>query len=206
MRRRLALLLLLLAASAPAAAQERGTGELTPTLGYRFAGTLRDDVTGESFSIRPSWSWGFVAGLAPWSENLYIEGTYLQQLTRASGDNTFAGGDGNLHDMRLQTALAGVQWDFSPRASLRPFVSAGLGATSLEAQGGGHTTSFTLSLAGGVKVMTSSWFGLRLQGRALAIFSNGGTTDLCHFSDCHVAIPGWGTVQGDLSVGALFAF
>jgi hypothetical protein len=134
----LSALVLALAVAAPAAAQTGGTGELTPTLGYRLGGSLRDAATGESFSIRPSLSWGFVAGLAPGGPNLIIEGTYLQQLTRAPGENTFAVGEGNLHDMRLQTALAGVQWDFSPKAKVRPFVSGGIGATSLEAQGGGR--------------------------------------------------------------------
>jgi opacity protein-like surface antigen len=204
--RRILLFALLLAGAAPAAAQNSGTGELTPTIGYRFGGSLRDAATGESFSIRPSWSWGFVAGLAPGSPNLIIEGTYLQQLTRASGENTFAGGEGNLHDMRIQTVLAGVQWDFSPKARTRPFVSAGVGATSLEAQGGGRTTSFTASLAGGLKLMTSPGFGLRLHLRALAMLSGSSTTDLCHFSDCHVALPGGGTVQVDLSLGTLFGF
>ena len=206
MRRLIVLSALVLAASAPATAQNSGTGELTPTFGYRFGGSLRDAGTGETFAIRPSWSWGFVAGLAPGSPNLIIEGTYLQQLTRASGENTFAGGEGDLHDMRLQTALAGVQWDFSPRARTRPFVSAGIGATSLEAQGGGRTTSFTASLSGGVKLMTSPGFGLRLQLRALGLFSGGSTKGLCHFSDCEIVLPGWGTLQVDLSVGTLFAF
>ena len=54
--------------------------------------------------------------------------------------------------------------------------------------------------------MTSPWFGLRLQVRALAMFSGNSTTDLCHFSDCQVALPGWGTLQVDLSLGTLFAY
>lgn len=196
----------MLPAALPADAQGGRTGELTPTIGYRFGGGLRDAGTGERFDIRDSWSWGFVAGLAPGRPNLIFEGTYLQQSTRTSDENTFLGGDGNLHDLKLETALAGVQWDFAPEAKVRPFVSGGIGATSLQAQGGGRTTSFTASLSGGVKVMTSPGFGLRLQLRALALFSGSSTRDLCRWSTCEVALPGWGTMQWDLSAGTTFAF
>lgn len=206
MRRLIVLLALALAAAPPATAQNSRVGELTPSIGYRFGGSLRDAGTGETFDIRPSWSWGFVAGLAPGRPNLIIEGTYMRQSTRVSGENAFLGGEGNLHDLGLETGLAGVQWDFAPEARVRPFVSGGIGATFLEAQGGGYTTSFTASLSGGVKLMTSPGFGLRLQVRSLALFSGGSTRDLCRWSTCEVALPGWGTLQWDLSAGTLFAF
>lgn len=206
MRRTLLPGLLLLAATLPALAQGSRIGELTPTIGYRFGGGLEDAVTGEEFDILGSWSWGFVAGLAPGRPNLILEGTYLQQSTRTSAENTFLGGDGNLHDLKLETGLAGVQWDFAPEAKLRPFVSGGIGATSLQAQGGGRTTSFTASLSGGVKLMASPGFGLRLQLRTLALFSGSDTRDLCRWSTCSVALPGWGTLQWDLSAATTFAF
>lgn len=206
MRRLIVLTALVLATAPPATALDGRTAELTPGIGYRFGGSLRDAGTRESFSMRPSWSWGFVAGLAPGRPNLIIEGTYRQQSTRVSGENAFLGGEGNLHDLKLQTGLAGVQWDFAPAARIRPFVAGGIGATSLEAQGGGRTTSFTASLSGGVKLMTSPGFGLRLEFRALALFSGGSTRDLCRWSTCEVALPGWGTLQTDVSAGALFAF
>lgn len=206
MRRVLALAALLLASAAPAAAQDRGTAELTPLIGLRAGGRLTNALTDESFSIEPSWSWGFVAGLAPWSPNLILEGTYLQQLTRASSDTTFGVGLGGLHSMRLQTALAGVQWDFSPKAAVRPFVSLGLGATSLEAQGGGKATSFTTVLSGGVKVMTSRHFGLRFELRTITMFETFSTVDLCRFSECDIGFPGGATLQVDLALGTVFAF
>lgn len=206
MRRLILLCVLVLSAALPADAQGARTGELTPIIGYRFGGGLEDAVTGEEFDILGSWSWGFVAGLAPGRPNLIFEGTYLQQSTRTSAENTFLGGDGNLHDLKLETGLAGVQCDFAPEAKVRPFVSGGIGATSLQGQGGGRTTSFTASLSGGVKLMTSPGFGLRLQLRALALFSGSDTRDLCRWSTCSVALPGWGTVQWDLSAGTTFAF
>lgn len=206
MRRLTVALAFALAAVRPVCAEDARIGELTPTIGARSGGSLKDHGTGEAFSIRPSWSWGFVAGLAPGRPNLIFEGTYLQQSTRVSGENAFLGGDGNLHDLKLETGLAGVQWDFAPKARVRPFVSGGVGATSLEAQGGGYTTSFTASLSGGVKLMKSRGFGLRLQLRALALFSGSSRRDLCRWSTCEVAIPAHGTFQVDLSAGTLFAF
>jgi hypothetical protein len=206
MQRLVVLCVLVLSSAFPADAQSSRIGELTPTIGYRFGGGLEDAVTGEEFDIEGSWSSGFVAGFAPGRPNLIFEGTYLRQSTRTSAENTFLGGDGNLHDLKLETALAGVQWDFAPKAKVRPFVSGGIGATSLQAQGGGRTTSFTASLSGGLKLMTSPGFGLRLQFRALALFSGSSTRDLCRWSTCSVALPGWGTPQWDLSAGTTFAF
>lgn len=205
MQRLLVLSVLILAAVAPANAQD-GVGELTPIIGFRAGGRLTDVDTGETHSIEPSWSWGFVAGISLGNPNLIVEATYMQQLTRASSDVAFGGGLGGLHDMRIQTALAGLQWDFSPKARVRPLVSAALGATSLEAQGGGKTTSFTASLSGGVKLMASRNFGVRLELRALALFSGGSLKGLCQFSECNVGLTGWGTLQVDLSVGTLFTF
>lgn len=199
-------LALILAATAPANAQPAGIGEMTPFLGLRAGGSLTNVETGEKVSIEPSWSWGFVAGLSLGSPNLILEATYMQQLTRASSNDAFGGGLGGLHDMRIQTALAGVQWDFSPRATVRPMVSAGLGASSLEAQGGGRVTSFTASLSGGVKVMAARSFGARFELRALALFSGGSLKGLCQFSECEVGLTGWGTLQLDLSLGTFFSF
>lgn len=205
MRRLLVLFALMLAAVAPANAQD-GVGELTPIIGFRTGGRLTDADTGETHSIEPSWSWGVVAGLAVGPPNLIVEATYLQQLSRASSDTAFGGGLGGLHDMRVQTALAGLQWDFSPKARVRPLVSAAIGATSLEAQGGGKTTSFTASLSGGVKLMATRNFGARLELRTLALFSGGSLKGLCQFSECNVGLTGWGTLQVDLSIGTLFSF
>jgi hypothetical protein len=203
--RRLLVLSALLLAAVPANAQD-GVGELTPIIGLRTGGRLTNVDTGETYAIEPSWSWGVVAGISLGSPNLIVEATYMQQLTRASSDVAFGGGLGGLHDMRIQTALAGVQWDFSPKARVRPLVSAAVGATSLEAQGGGQTTSFTASLTGGVKLMMTRSFGARLEARTLALFSGGSLKGLCQFSECNVGLTGWGTLQVDLSIGALFSF
>lgn len=205
MRRLVVLSVLILGAAAPAYAQD-GVAELTPIIGIRAGGVLTDADTGETYSIEPSWSWGVVAGIALGPPNLILEATYLQQLTRASDDETFGGGLGGLHDMRIQTALAGLQWDFSPKARVRPLISAAVGATSLEAQGGGQTTSFTAALSGGVKLMATRNFGARFELRALALFSGGSLKGLCEFSECRVGLTAWGTLQVDLSVGTLFSF
>ena len=196
----------MLAAVAPASAQNTDIGELTPTIGFRAGGGLDNADTGETYAIEPSLSWGFVAGISLGRPNLIVEATYLQQSTRASTENPFAGGDGTLHGLRLQTVLAGVQWDFSPEARVHPLVSAAVGATFLEAQGGGATTSFTASLSGGVKLMVTRSVGARFQLRALALFSGGSLDGLCQWSYCSVGLTGWGTLQADVSVGTLFAF
>ena len=206
MRRLLVVLAVALVFAPSLSGQEARIVEMTPFAGARSGGRLKDFGTGESFSIRPSLSWGFVAGLAPGRPNLIFEGTFLRQSTRVSAENAFLGGDGNLHDLTLETGLAGVQWDFAPKARVRPFVAGGVGATSLEAQGGGYTTSFTASLSGGVKLMRSRGLGLRLQLRALGLFSGSSRRDLCRWSTCEVAIPSNGTFQVDLSAGTLFAF
>lgn len=206
MRRLILISVLMLAAAAPASAQDADVVELTPFVGYRAGGTLDDVGTGETYDIEPSLAWGFVAGISMGRPNFIVEATYLQQSTRLPEENPFAGGDGNLHDLKLQTVLAGVQWDFAPGARVRPLVSAGIGATYFEAQGGGQTTAFTASLSGGVKLMLTRGFGARLQLRALALFAGGSTKGLCEWSDCLVGLTGWGTLQGDVSVGTVIVF
>jgi len=206
MPRLVVLAVLMLAAVAPAGAQDAGVGELTPFIGFRTGGSLDNAGNGEKYFIEPSLSWGVVAGISLGSPNLIVEATYLQQATRLSTENPFSGGEGNLHGLTLQTALAGVQWDFSPEARVRPLVSAAVGATHLEGQGGGMTTSFTASLSAGVKVMATRSFGARVQLRTLALFSGGSLRGLCQWSDCSVGLTGWGTLQADVSVGTFFSF
>ncbi|MBK9964367.1 MAG: outer membrane beta-barrel protein [Holophagales bacterium] len=206
MPRLVVLAALLLATVAPASAQEAAVGELTPFIGLRAGGGLDDAGNGETYAIESALSWGVAAGISLGSPNLLVEATYLQQSTRLSAENPFSGGDGNLHDLRLQTILGGVQWDFSPRARVRPLLSAGVGATFLEGQGGGMSTSFTASLSGGVKLMVSRTIGVRLEARALALFSGGSLRGLCQWSDCLVGLTGWGTLQAEASVGTLFSF
>lgn len=68
------------------------------------------------------------------------------------------------------------------------------------------STSFTASLSGGVKLMVNRTFGVRLEARALALFSGGSLRGLCQWSDCLVGLTGWGTLQAEASVGTLFSF
>lgn len=206
MRHLLFLSVLALGLSLPARAQETVIGELTPFVGYRSGGGLWDAGNGETYAIEPSFSWGFVAGMSLGNESLLVEATYLQQSSRLSAENPFSGGDGNLHDLRLQTILGGVRWSFSPRERLRPLLSAGVGATFFEGQGGGTTTAFSASASGGVEVRVTRTVGVRLEARALALFAGGSLRGLCRWSDCSVGLTGWGTLQADVSVGTTFSF
>jgi hypothetical protein len=196
------LALLLILAAASASAQTPFRVEVAPTVGYRTGASLFDSGAGETFDVESSASWGAVADVSLGAPGLFFEVAWTRQETRVSFDDAFGPG---LHDVTLDSFLAGGQWDAAPRSPIRPFLSALVGATRIEAPGSA-ATHFTAALGGGAKLMASDTFGVRLEARAIAVFSGGSATGLCGGSGCTIGLSGWGTLQADLSAGILIAF
>jgi hypothetical protein len=192
----------LLVAAASAMAQGAPRVEVTPGIGYRTGASLADSGTGGTHDVEPSWSWGAVADISLGSPGLFAELAFTRQDSRVSADDAFGQG---LHDVTLDTFLAGGQWVSAPRDQIRPFLSALVGATRIQAAGS-SATYFSAALSGGVKLMASPGFGVRLEARALGIFSGGSAAGLCGGSGCTIGLSGWGTLQADFSAGLLVAF
>ena len=189
-------------AAASASAQAPFRVELAPTVGYRTGASFFDSGAGETYDVESSTSWGAVADVSLGGPGLFLELAWTRQETRVSFDDAFGPG---LHDVTLDSLLAGGQWDSAPRSPIRPFLTALVGATRIEAPGSA-ATHFTAALSGGVKLMASDTFGVRLEARAIAIFSGGSAAGLCGGSGCTIGLSGWGTLQADLSGGVLIAF
>lgn len=191
---------MLLLTSGTALAQAQPRLELAPMVGARVGGSVEDPATGATYDLDSSGAWGLVADVALGSPGLFFEAVYTRQSTELSPGDGFGPGD-----VTLDTLLVGGQWVSSPRAPVRPFLSALVGATRMGSPAG-SATHFTAALSGGVKLMASDSFGLRLEARALAIFAGGAAAGLCGDSGCAVGLAGWGTLQADLAAGVVLAF
>lgn len=199
--RPLLLLPLLLAATA-VRAQAPPRFEITPSIGWRTGASLFDSGGGATYDVEASASWGVAADLSLGSPGLFVELAFTRQDSNVAYEDAFGPGR---NEVALDSLLVGGQWVSAPRDPIRPFLSALVGATRIEAPGS-SATHFSAALAGGVKLMASDSFGVRLEARALAIFSGGSAAGLCGGSGCTIGLSGWGTLQADFSGGVVFAF
>jgi hypothetical protein len=192
----------LLLAGPGALAQAPQRAEIAPTVGWRTGGEFRDSATGATYDLEASSSWGAVANVSLGPPGLFLEVAWTRQESRVSFDDAFGPG---LHDVTLDSLLVGGQWVSSPRSPVRPFLSALVGATRMDAPGS-DTTRFTAALGAGLKLMANDTFGVRLEARALAIFGGSSAAGLCGGSGCTIGFTGWGSLQADLAAGAILAF
>ena len=196
----LAVPLLFFAHAAPAQSPPRF--EVAPFVAWRSGASLSGPGAGGTYDVEPSAAWGVALDLSLGSPGLFGEAVYTRQESRVPYDDAF-GPDRN--DVTFDTLLVGGQWVPSPRDPIRPFLSALVGVTRIAAEGS-DVTHFAGSLSGGVKLMASDSFGVRLEARALALFSGGSAAGLCGDSGCTIGLSGWGTLQADVSAGVVLAF
>jgi hypothetical protein len=176
--------------------------EAAPFVGWRTGASLLDSGDGGTYDVEASSSWGVALDLSLGSPGLFGELAFTRQDSRVSYDDAFGQGRS---DVTLDSLLVGGQWVSAPREPIRPFLSALVGVTRI-ASPGSAATHFTGSLSGGVKLMASDAFGVRLEARALAIFAGGSAAGLCGESGCTIGLSGWGTLQADFSGGVVLGF
>jgi len=184
----LGLLLLLL----PSAARAGREFEVTPSAGFRFGGTLSESTTGDVLTVGESAGFGLTLGLRESPRTLY-ELVYRFQRTDLIGEE----GTGEAPprtDMDIHCLQIGSAYEFD-QARIRPFISAGLGLTTLVPGGAGEdsSTNFSLSLGGGVKIPFTERTGLRLEGRGYLTLLESGTEIFCISSggvSCAVGVQG----------------
>jgi hypothetical protein len=197
-----ALALLLALAPTAALAQTTFHMEVAVSAGYRTGGSLTESTSGATYDIESSSSFGAVADVQLVSPGLFVEVAWTRQESSVPAENAFGKG---LNEVSLDSFLVGGQWDMAPRSAVRPFLAALVGATRIEAPGS-STTQFTATLSGGVKLMATDSFGVRLEARAIGIFSGGSASGLCGPAGCTIGMTGWGTLQADFSGGVLLGF
>jgi hypothetical protein len=158
--------LIALAGAVPATA-EAGF-ELTPFVGYRFAGEFDVDDPFFDFSRNPEIDDSEVFGgilSFPVNDHFYVELLYSTQDSTLLLERGIFAPEVEIGDATLDYALVGVTWQWNP-GQVRPFVGVSAGIAMLDPEGDfGSETRFALDIHGGVKLMFSDHLGLRLEGR-----------------------------------------
>lgn len=165
MRPRILLALGLLAFATPAFA---GGLELTPHVGYRWAGTIDADlsnVLGRDVDIEDSESYGVTFDI-PLSSSLQLELMASRQESQLEYDRGLFDEERTLGDITVDYYHAGLLWQWGAGQAVPFFVVSG-GVTRLDPEwiGGDVETRPSMSLGGGVKVFVNDNLGFRFEGR-----------------------------------------
>jgi len=201
---RILIALLLLAGAAPLAAQ--AGIEITPTVGYRFGGTVNSD--GGQFSADPNLAWGATFGLRVKRDGL-VEFAYSRQSTGIQFDSDSAGkiavGDASIEYFQLGGAL-----EFGDDEVTKPYFALTIGGTRLAAldRDIGDEWRFSFGAALGLKFYLSEHVGLRTQARLWMSTLSSDTEFWCSLpGGCVIsASDGVFFTQGELSGGVIFSF
>jgi len=201
---RFGLLALVLLAASPLAAQS-GI-EITPTIGYRFGGTINND--GGRFSASDNLAWGATVGYRVKPDGL-VELVYSRQPTtiRFNPDTSanFVVGDAAIEYLQLGGAL-----EFGHNPNTKPFFALTLGGTHYSPQNPDLVGEWVFSwgAALGLKTYLNQHIGLRAQARLWMSTLNSDTQFWCTLpGGCVIhASNGVFFTQGELSGGVIFAF
>jgi len=199
----------------PAVAQPTGSPvgsrfELTPFVGYRLSGVVNNDYGSYGDpEVQESGIYGVALGFGL-NPRMQVELYASRQDTEyeVNGGGTF---DPPLEtvDLTLTTVQVGFLYQWIT-GQARPYVVAAAGATQIEPDvpGVSGDTRFSGSVGGGVKILFTPSFGLRLEGRVLATDFGTGLSDRrdrrdnrrYRYDDQSVL------VQPEASVGLVFSF
>lgn len=204
-------------AFAPAALEAQSSlhrFEITPTVAYRWGGTLsgEDNALFETdLEVDSSPAYGVTFDL-PLSSRIQLELLANRQPTELRFDRDLFGGSASVADIDVTYYHVGLLWQGGD-ARVSPFFVASVGGTNLDPQlpGASSEDRFSLSLGGGVKIFLSPNVGLRLEGRGFFtdLGSGGdrrrscddygyyGYDDRCYGDDL---------TQGQASLGLIFAW
>lgn len=183
MRARAALFFLLLAA--PAYAQRT---ELSLLGGYTTAGDIDQKAVGvQKLEVAGSFTWG-VAAAHFFSDHVGAEASWVQQ-----GSDLVIGtaaGDAELFDMKLGALQGSFVYQFGAAgARLRPFLTAGIGASFLSADDLDGESKVAWSVGGGLKWFPTRRVGVRAQARYVPIQLNDSGSEVCDpFGFCQASL------------------
>jgi len=210
--KRLVLGFALLLALAPLAAQAQGSlyrFELTPTVSYRFGGTIdgRDNAfTRADLKVDDNASFGVTFDI-PLGSNIQLELLANRQSSQLRFDRGLFGGTADVADIDVSYYHAGILWQWGDRR-VSPYVVASLGVANLNPDVPGASTEnrFSASIGGGVKVFVSDNVGFRFEGRGFVSDINGGNggRNDCSYHDNYCY--GNDFSQGQASVGLILAW
>ena len=198
------LALLILSAAAPLAAQS-GI-EITPTVGYRFGGTVNSDQG--LFSASDNIAWGGTIGYRVKSDGL-VELVYSRQSTTITFDPDTAA-KVTIGDAAIEYIQIGGALEFGHNENTKPYFALTVGGTHFapKADGFGDEWRFSFGGALGVKTYLNQHIGLRAQARLWM-------STLSSDSDFWCSLPGGCVItasnsvfftQGEFSGGVMVVF
>lgn len=195
---------LLTLAAMPLAAQS-GI-EITPTVGYRFGGTVNSD--GGQFAASNDVAWGGTIGYRVKPDGL-VELVYSRQPTTIKFSSDTAGSF-TVGDAAIEYIQIGGALEFGHNPNTKPYFALTVGGTHLAPEASGHNSEWLFSFGGalGLKTYLSQHIGLRAQARLWMSTLSADTEFWCTLPGACVihASNGVFFAQGELSGGVIFAF
>lgn len=190
----------------PAASTSSPSFEISPFAGYRVGGSFNDVNTNQSVTLDAHGSFA-IALDARADEGSQYEFFYSRQSTMLSGSG-LAPVTTTVQYLHIGGTLTLDQ--SQPR--LQPYLAGGLGVTLMapDSPGAHEDTSFSMSLALGLRVPLSQHFLLRFEGRGYLTLLSSDAAIFCGSNQngalCHIQARGSTFFQADFLAGVSFVF
>lgn len=192
-------------------AQDGYRFELTPTVSYRFGGTIdgrETDLFDSDLEVNDGAGFGVTFDI-PISRHVQLELLASRQSTDLRFERGLFGTGGSVADVDVSYYHVGILWQWGD-ARVSPFVVASAGVANLDPDlpGASSEDRFSVSIGGGVKVMMAENVGLRFEGRGFVSDISSGRDGRRHDRYCYDYDGCYDTdfAQGQASVGLIFTW
>jgi opacity protein-like surface antigen len=195
----------------PVAAQAQSANiEITPTIGYRWGGTVdawATDMNSSDAELDDGSAYGLVVDI-PITRGLQLELMADRQSTGLIQNRSYLWVP-LVIDVNLDVTYyhVGLLWQWQAR-KLNPYIvgSIGVADLDLDVPGANDETRFSTSFGGGLKLWLSDHVGFRVEGRGY--WTDTGNDDCWGGGDewCDWDWYGDDLVQGEVKVGVIFTF
>lgn len=195
-----AVFIALFAFAVPASAQ---TVQVTPFGGYRFGGDLYEIVTATALDIDGAPSYG---AIGDWFFDIGRSVTFIYSHQEAPIDFVSITGVPTHLRLSIDQWHAGLTEEFGGTPRVRPFLTGTAGLTRFGGSGD-NELRFSLGVSGGVKLLASSRYGVRLDGRVYAIFTDATAgTGICGGGGCIIGLDVSVVWQAEFTAGFVISF
>jgi hypothetical protein len=182
------------------------TVEVSPFVGYRFGGTFFERITGQEVDLDGAPAVGAVVNVKFREPGLFVEALFTHQEARLDFPGGLFAPPASWRVTVDHWQGGGLQEFDISRPNVRPFLTGLLGLTRYAAEND-NEIRFTVGAGGGVKLMPSRLFGLRLDGRLFATFADvDGRAIFCGVGLCIFALDADIVWQAEFSAALVVAF
>jgi hypothetical protein len=180
--------------------------ELTPSIGYRWGGTIFANQTfifGDDVDVAPSASLGLTLGIPLGDTGMKLELMANRQSSELETDSGLFEPEDEVADIDVTYLHAGLQFPFARSRNAIPYfvVSAGLASLDPQVSGVSAENRFSASAGIGVKVPMSRALSLRFEGRGY--YTSLQDEDDCRFCDYYYNRDFY---QGEVNLGLAFTW